>query len=256
MGAMLFVLPYLVIGNVLALNAAALAERWLYFSGTGAILILGVALAALADLAPGRQGRTRAVALGLLLVVAFGGVALYTRRASRMWENNIAFFSQNLRATPKSLRAYVVLARRHRENGELDAALQLHRRALRNAPEHVPFWIEKGATLWRMGRLEAAEQAFRRAVELRPDMGQAQLNLGLILARRDAVGEAERALRKALVYEPYLVRAAEELGNLAFRTGRYKRAAHYYRGCVRLGREDLRPKLAAAARLAAEASRR
>ena len=117
------------------------------------------------------------------------GVALHTRRASRMWENNIAFYNQCLRATPKSLRAYIVLGQRHRENGELDAALDLY----------------------------------------------------------------ERALRKALVYEPYLVRAAETLGDLAFRDGRYDEAVYYYRGCVRLGRQDLRSKLEAAARMAAGA---
>ena len=253
LGAMLFALPYLVIGNVLALNAAALAERWLYFPAAGAILLVAAGLAALVRRAPG--GRAKPIMAGLLLAFVLTGTAWYTSRASLMWENNIAFFDQSLRATPRSLRAYVVLGQRHRENGELDAALDLYERALGHAPDHVPFWIEKGVTLWRMGRLEAAERAFREALALRPDMGQAQMNLGLLLARRGRIEEAERALRKALVYEPYLVRAAEALGDLAFRDGRYDAAAHYYRGCVSLGREDLRPKLEAAVRAAAEAAR-
>jgi tetratricopeptide (TPR) repeat protein len=211
-------------------------------------------LSRLVRIAPAAGGRAKKIVVGLLLTAALSGIAFYTRQASRMWENNVAFFNQSLRATPKSLRAYVVLGQRHRENGEMEAALSLYERALLHSPEHVPFWIEKGVTLWRMGRLEAAEDAFRRAVELRPDMGQAWMNLGLLLARRNALEEAERALRKALVYEPYLVRAAETLGDLAFKRGHYRKATRYYRGCVRLGREDLRSKLAAAARMAAENS--
>lgn len=267
MGAMLFVFPYLVIGNVLALNAAGLAERWLYFPATGFFLVFvaGVRRAAarttngdrsvfrlFGDREPGRSPIAARLAGVILLAVALTGIALYTRKASYMWENNLAFFAQCLRATPESLRAYIVLGQRRREDGDLGAALDLYEQAVRRAPGHAPFWIEKGITLWRLGRLDAAETALREAVELRPDLGQAQMYLGLLLARRGKVGEAEPALRKALLYDPYLVRAAEELGDLAFRAGRYNEAAYYYRGCVALGREDLRPKLDAAARKLAE----
>ena len=65
-------------------------------------------------------------------------------------------------------------------------------------------------------------------------------------------GEAEPALRKALIYDPSLVDAAEELGDIAFGAGRYDDAAFYYRGCVKRGREGLRPKLEAATRSLAE----
>jgi hypothetical protein len=36
------------------------------------------------------------------------------------------------------------------------------------------------------------------------------------------------------------VLSAAELGLLLFDSGRYAEAAHYFRGCVRLGRTDLR----------------
>jgi len=268
LGAMLFVFPYLVSGNVLALNAAGLAERWLYFPATGLLLVVvagawkavAAVRAALASRSPGVRDRgplplaVRIIA-ALFVAAALVGVALYTRGASRMWENNLAFFNQCLRATPQSLRAYVVLGQRLRQSGDLNAALDLYERALGQAPGHAPFWIEEGMTLWQLGRLDAAEAALREAVRRRPDMGQAQMYLGLILARRGETGEAERALRKALLYDPYLVRAAAELGDLAFRAGRYDEAAHYYRGCVALGREDVRPKLEAATRKLGDARR-
>lgn len=265
MGAMLFVFPYLVVGNVLALNAAGLAERWLYFPATGFfILVVGGVSIALSGSAerfvrrlPGSRSigplpRSVPITGAVLLAVGLTGVALYTRRASRMWESDQSFFTQALRATPDSLRAYLVLGQRERQGGHLEAALELQEQALRRAPAYAPFWIEKGITLWRLGRLDAAEEAMREAVSRQPDLGQAQMYLGLSLSQRGKPREAEPALRKALIYEPDLVEAAEELGDIAFRAGRYDDAAFYYRGCVKRGHEDVRPKLEAATRSLAE----
>ena len=42
LGAWLFLAPYLMIGNLLVLNAAGFAERMLYFSATGFCLLVGL----------------------------------------------------------------------------------------------------------------------------------------------------------------------------------------------------------------------
>ena len=69
------------------------------------------------------------------------------------------------------------------------------------------------------------------------------MNLGLVLLHRGDRGGAEREFRRALLLNPGLVKAAAQLGHILFQSGRYAEAAHFYDGCVRLGREDLRVNL-------------
>jgi tetratricopeptide (TPR) repeat protein len=253
MGALLFLLPYLVIGNLLVLTGAGFAERLVYFPSTGFCV-----LAAWLLMAPSRweHGRarvlTRRIVLALLAaVIVIAGV--HTRRASRMWESDEALMLETLRVTPGSLRAHFTLAATRMSQGKNEQAMELYERALRIDPEQPASLLYKGVLLAQQERFDEAEQALRRSIRSHPMVGETHMNLGLVLARKGRTAEAERALRKALLLDRALVKAAAQLGHLLFQQGRYEEAARYYRGCVTLGRTDLEPNLKAAEARAARA---
>ena len=93
------------------------------------------------------------------------------------------------------------------------------------------------------GDLSEAERSLRRAADVRPGVGDVHMNLGLVLLHRGDREGAQRELRRALLLNPSLVTAAAQLGHILFQDGRYAEAAHFYGGCVQLGREDLRSNL-------------
>ncbi|MCP3982280.1 MAG: tetratricopeptide repeat protein [bacterium] len=250
MAACLFLVPYLVVGNLIVLNGAGFAERLVYVPAAGFCMLVGLAWTALYERVASAGGRTAALALVLLCALGLGGAALHARQVSRMWRDSESFFTRTLETTPGSLRPYIFFIGRHTERGELDAALRLYDRALEHTPGHADFWMERGMLLGRRGRLAEAEESLRRAVEVNDELGAAHMYLGIVLQRRGELQEAERELRDSLALDPTLVEAAVQLGHMLYAGGRFEEAAHFYRGAVELGRDDVSPLLRAAERRA------
>ena len=235
--------PYLLVGNVLVLNAAGFAERLVYFSAAGFCILLRLGLGLGARRLPERFGRPALAAT--LALLALGGIVQVWRLAP-MWRDNQALFAYTERVAPESLRAGLAIAGRLEAEGRLDEALARYERISATSPSYGGAYMARGVILARRGELARAEEALRRSVELRPDVGEARMNLGLVLVLAGRKAEAERELRKALLHDPSLVKAAAQLAHLLYDSGRFAEAARYYEGCVRLGREDLRGQLAAA----------
>ncbi len=250
MSALLFVLPYLVIGNVLVLSGTGFAERLIYFSATGfcAIAAILLDLAATRLLGAGRR-LPRVVQGGLAILL--GVAAWHAGNQAGMWRDAEVLAERSLEAEPTSLRPYLGLAEIRRHFGQNDEALDLYERALVHSPEFGPAWMHKGVLLAKKGRIDEAGVALARAVELLPQEGEPKMWLGLALARQGRLDEARRTLSRALLNDPGLVKAGAELGHVLYRLGRYGEAAAIYRRCIRLGRDDLRSHLEQAERASA-----
>ena len=229
-----FLLPYLVVGNLLVLIRATVAERLLYLPSVGLCLLAG--------LAAGRLG-TRAnyvyAAYALVLVL----FAALTFRQSRLWRNEETLFSAALRSSPASPRAAFILGKVRAEQGRHAEALALFERAHNAWPDFVGAWVDAATELTRAGKPADAEARLREAIARQPDYGGAHHNLGVLLRAGGRRADAERSLRKATLYDPALHRAWAELGHLYFDAGRWRAAAAAYEHAVGLGRNDLLPRL-------------
>jgi Flp pilus assembly protein TadD len=234
MGAWLFLLPYLLVGNLLTLNAAGFAERLLYFPGAGFCIVVASLLAFVAQRWP-RLAPALLIGFGVALV----GCIYQVHSEGRMWESRQALFAHALSNTPRSLRANMARAHAHRRREEPREAQHYFERCVEFAPDDPGSWSDLGIMLAHQNKLERAEEVLRRALELDPTRAEAHAYLGMVFRRTGRLAEADRSLRKALVYRPDMASAAAELGHLYFGAGRFRRAAYYYRGAVQLGREDL-----------------
>ena len=135
-------------------------------------------------------------------------------------------------------------------SGNLVAAADAYRRALRLNPEHPAIYYDLGYVLQMQGRAGAAIDHYRRAIALQPDHGYAHYNLGYLL---QSLGEGAAAL------EHYGI-AAARLPDNAFvyydwawsleLSGDPAGAAELYRKAIALDPED-RPGIDARRRLAA-----
>jgi tetratricopeptide (TPR) repeat protein len=243
LAAWLWLLPYLVVGNVLFLVGAGLAERFLYLPSAGFCLLAAIPAGS----------RRRAIVLGSLLVIAtLMGGATFAR--SRHWKDDRTLFESATRVNPGSPRPHFIIASLAEKEGDLATARAQIEMALRSFPDYPPGWHEKGLILAKAADMPGAEAAFRETLRLQPEFPMAMFNLGLALHRQGKTAEAERSLRKAVLLEPSFDKAWAELGHVFFETKRYGRALEAYRRAVALGRSDLEFRMREAARFSAEAS--
>jgi superkiller protein 3 len=98
--------------------------------------------------------------------------------------------------------------------GELDAAIERQREAVKLEPGNASYWNSLGMTLGGKGELSEAERAFREAFRLDPRNHRHAYNLGLILVREGRGAEARPFFEKALETSPGFAPARQRLVEL------------------------------------------
>ncbi len=237
LAASLFLLPHLVVGNLLFPIGAGLAERLAYLPSAGIHLLAGLAAERALDRVPGRRALAGAVAL-LVAVAALFAARTWTR--SIEWRSDRSIFEAAARVNPGSPRAHYVVATLDHREGRPDLALPRIEKVLDLWPTHLAAWTEKAVLLGKAGDLRGAETAAREAIRLDPFHSLAHFNLGVALHRMGRLAEAERALRKAVLLDPRHDASWAELGHVRHEKGDAAGAAEAYRRAVALGRSDLR----------------
>lgn len=120
------------------------------------------------------------------------------------------------------------------ERGQVDAAIEGWRRALRLDPNDDKANTNIGALLLAKGELEDAAAHFRTALKTNPDFASARVNLGLILLERGKVDEAAAELKRAVELDPRSVEAHANLGNALLTQRRYAEALAEWKAALTL----------------------
>lgn len=239
-GAWMYLLPYLVIGNLVVLVGVGMAERLIYVPSAGACIVLGAGLGWVVARA---GSAARMVATIVIAALALGGVAA-SRAESAHWQNEETLFLAVLDSTPDSPRAHFTLGMIRLEQGRTEEALERFRETVRVWPQFSAAWYEIGQIRARRGDFAGATAAFRRSVEINPYRPEAQLAYGMALVQ---FGEFEAAADQfAATRErfPDIALAAVEHARVLAQLGRRREAAGAYRAAIALGRDDVRGELA------------
>jgi Flp pilus assembly protein TadD len=251
--AALFLLPYLVIGNLLFRVGAGMAERFLYLPTAGYCLLLAVVMGRLVKgeiaFVPASLSQLRRL-VGLAFALLLAGFAIGTASRCLEWRSDRALFEAATRVSPLAPRARFIVATLDAREGKADEALRGIEAVLRLLPEYLPAWVQKGVLLGQRGDIAGAEAACREAIRIGPEYGLAHFNLGLALRREGRLAEAERSLRRAVLWDPSLDPAWTELGNVLLEQRRYAPAADAFARALALGRSAVAPRLKEARRLA------
>jgi tetratricopeptide (TPR) repeat protein len=246
--AILFLLPYLVVGNLLFDVGTIFAERLMYMPSAGFCLLLGLLLGAAGVAENGRPELYSRSLPAVALCVLVAGLTVASWARCLEWRDDESLFRAAMRAQPNSPRAHFIVGKLLHERGERRQALELLERTVELYPEHAHALIEKGMLLGGQGELERAERLFAQALAIEPANALARYNHGVALRRLGRLRAAERALLKAVLWGPGLAKAWAELGNLYLQAERYPEAEQAYRRGIGLGRRDLRPRLRRAER--------
>jgi len=210
-----YLVPLLLVSNLLVDIGATMGERLAYQSSFGFALVLAFA-------AERRLGRAALVTLGVLLL-ALGGYQTVRRNAD--WKNDDTLFLRDVTVVPDAAmansnagRAHIVLsesaATPEARDHELEQALRLLNHAIELHPGFVDAYFNLASLYERLGRFDDMEASWSKARELFPGhpnfaaydpvFAGAFANLGeQALAAGDAA-TARAHLEKALRYQANL----------------------------------------------------
>lgn len=138
-------------------------------------------------------------------------------------------YETRLRRDPTDHVSRTGLAVRYLELGQVEAALEELREAIRLAPEFPDAHYNLGAAMLTQGKITEAIAAYRQAIDLDPDYAEAHNNLGVLL---ETVGDGPNAIAhytRAIQIQPHLVDAHYNLANVLLADGEPEKAAAHYR---------------------------
>ncbi len=140
---------------------------------------------------------------------------------------------------PEQPDALALLATIALRRGDIDAAIDLLRRAITSRPDFSDAHKSLGALLAKKGDFDNAIKSYTRALELRPSDAKAHFDLGNILISRDQLDAAIESYSKAIELRPDFGEAHNNLGNALSRKGVADEAMESYQRTVMLNPEYL-----------------
>jgi Flp pilus assembly protein TadD len=166
-------------------------DRYLYLPSVGFCYFIALLLARLL-----KQRRTHALALGALLLVAYGASAILQ---NQIWHDGVALWG----------------------------------RAVAHAPQVAPPHYNLGIALMRHGDAASAREEFLTAARLDPNVAAVYNNLALAQDKLGDEAGAVASLEHALALNPELHEARNNLGTLLFRRGDYRHAREQFEQALR-----------------------
>jgi tetratricopeptide (TPR) repeat protein len=257
----LFLLPYLVIGNLFVHVGTIFAERLVYLPSAGFCLLAGMFLVWLSNQVSTLQGFWKrlppVLAGGMILWLILGSYGLGTYARSSDWLNDESLFNAVLRVYPDSPRANFIVAKIEGDRvfdsmkgrprdlvlSELGRPQSLLNHAVKVQPDYSVAWNELGLIEARLGHYPEAIRLFEKTIALAPRFPRAHLNLAIAASSAGRKGAALKAAKKAVRLTPRAHKPWAQLGHLQFETGNRAGALRAYTQAVALGRDDLLPRL-------------
>jgi len=173
------------------------------------------------------------------LKLACGGALLLTLgtltwQRTRVYHDPETLWRDTLAKNPDCSLAYNNLGVLLKSEGNLGAAMESYRQAVRSDPNNAEALNNLGNALVANGQPDEAIENYRKAIQIRPNYDNALDNLGVALAAKDRFDEAIENYRKALLINPNNSEALDNLGVALAAQGRLDEAVGNYRQALRI----------------------
>ena len=205
---------FLPVSNLIIPAGFITAERTLFLSSAGAVLLAG-ALAVFVERRFSPPRRRLALA-GFVLLVAAGLARSIDRQ--RVWKNNDAFFIALTRDAHNGYRAHYLHGRYLGLHGRLREMEMEYRRAIRMFPYDAGMTLSVADAYARAGLFMPAAALFEWTFAVRPEAGEGRYEYVYCLARLNRWADVRREALNGMPFVPardiHLMRAAVAQANL------------------------------------------
>lgn len=201
------------------------ADRFLYLPSVAFSLLAGIVIMHI-----GQRDRFRLV-ISAALILLLGVVAV---KRGTVWENDLTLWSDVMKKSPGSVRAYAAVGAYYLKEGKDDEAMAMFQKTISLRPDYDKGYYNLGVLYLRKEYYDAAITSLSRAVELNPEYGKAYFQLGLAYANGGQYDKAVPAYEKAIKFMPDSAVLQNNLGNAYSANGDYSRAFAAYEMAISL----------------------
>lgn len=216
MSLALVILPFLPASNILFRVGFVIAERNLYLSSAGFIMIVGLGIKIFC-----RARRQACLVFIVFLLITY--ISRSIQRSSEWRKENVLFESGAL-VCPLNAKVHYNIAKLYADEGNVDLAIKKYKLAIRLNPQYDQAMNNLGNLYKDMGRVAEAESLLQKAVELRSDFSAAWMNLGIVQATLKKYRLAEESYLMAVKHRRKYPDCYYNLGNLYLDEGRHSEA--------------------------------
>jgi len=236
-GAGFAILTFALASNLIFPVVTIFAERLLFLSSAGLLLVVasgGVALARSAerrhkhaDAGDGRRWAPAGLAALWIALLMAGSIRTGVRNAD--YRSELALYQAGVRTTPRSYKMHANLALEYSRLGRHEDALREAREAVRLRPDGPEARYLVAGALDSLGRGAEAEQTLRESLRLNPLDRGARRRLLFLLSKPGRIDSRDSVAAEGMRLEPGEVEWIEWAASGAQTRGDYGRAADLWR---------------------------
>ncbi len=226
--------PLLPVLYIPAVGPNTFAERYLYFSSFGMVLLF----ACLMDWARAARPAAAAglVTISIVLAVLYSWA---TVDRNVVWKDDFTLFSDASIKSPDADMPRYNLGLYLQNAGKWDGAIEQYRKALDLNPEYADARLNLGVALFRKGQVDEAIEQYQAALRLHPQYADAHIDLGVALFRKGRVDQAIEQYQTALKLNPDSVDALVNLGAALAEKGDIDKAIEQYQAALKLNPDSV-----------------
>ena len=195
-GAALFLLPYLLISNLILPIGTIMGERLMYFPSAGFVIWIAFVLHKIADT---KMGGTIALALLIAISTLF---SIRTIDRNRDWWDNRSLFEAALAESADGLLTRTSLAAVHIRNNEWGEAERELEVAQNIYQDNAHAYNLLGIVADHNGGLNTAESFYKKSIELSANPVNTRINLANLYFKQGRYEEAGEQLLKIIEFNP------------------------------------------------------
>ncbi len=226
---LLLLIPLLPAFYIKGIGGKPFAERYLYLPSAGHVLLLAICLSW------GRRKMPKgALGVTVVFLLLTGFYAAATTGRNAVWKDDIALWTDTVKKSPDSEKAYDNLGNAYASQGLFNQAIVEYEEALRLKPDCVETHNNLGLAYESQGLWEKATAEYQAALQLKPDCVDAHNNLGAAYASQGLWDRAISEYQKALRLKPDCAEVHNNLGLVYASQGLWDRAIAEYQAALQL----------------------
>jgi Tfp pilus assembly protein PilF len=233
--ALLFIaIPLLPVLYIPAVGPNTFAERYLYISSFGIVLLFAL----LVDWAKAARPAAASGLVAIALVLA-GLYSWATVSRNAVWKDDYTLFSDAAGKSPDADIPRFNLGLNLQNKGKWDEAIDQYQIALKLNPDYTDAHVNLGVTFFSKGLIDEAIEQYQIALKLNPEYANTHINLGVAFFRKGRTDEAIEQYQAALKLHPESVDAHVNLGAAFSDKGWTDKAIERYQIALKLQPENV-----------------
>ncbi len=228
-GLLFIVVPLLPVLYIPGLGKSTFAERYLYASSFGFVLLV----ASLVSLARLKKPGAAAGLTAVLIVIA-GLYSWATISRNAIWKDQYTFLTEAVRKSPDADRPHYDLGKKLGEMGKLDEAIEQYETALQLNPDYKEAHNNLGLAFADKGWVDKAIEQYQIALKLDFNVAEAHYNLGSAFFNKGWIDKAIEQWEIALRLSPDDVASRTNLGTAFLNKGWVDRAIEQYQRVLKM----------------------